>query len=724
MTLAELLQRGEDLSASGAHEQAEACFVRVVGEDPALVAAWCGLGQARLRQGKLDAAIAAYRQAVAIAPGNVTAQLALGTAWMSTDQLILAARHFRAAIQADPNHVESYRRLGEALSRSGDWRQAGAAYYECLKRDPRDSAAALGVAQAFGNTGQLDMALRTLRRAAELTPDKAEIHAALGQLLLDLQRASEAADAFKLAVGAAPGHLPARRGLVAAMRMAGDLDKAVALCRALAAEFPQDGQVHADLGRALLSQGSYVEAESSLREAAMLRPFDDQIAAMLVDALEAQSKLEDAAAVRELAEALKPVPNEALRQQLTSLLYEPSLTPEELRKRTEELVAPFDRRTGRRPAISLEPERKLRIGWLSSDFRYHVVAANLRPVVDNLDRTAFDQYFYRDKSANDPLSRHFQSLATAWRAVEGLSDAELAAIVRRDEIDILVILAGRFDQNRPVIAGRRAAPIQISFHDPATSGLSSMDYIVSDRVLTPAGAEKAFTERVLRLPSFYIREAPDGDPAPGPLPMLQTGAITLGSFNNPLKITAPTLRLWARVLRAVPNARLLLSYYDRYASTDEQTRIVDHLRACGVVPDQLMFQGAAAATGGHLARYHDIDIALDPLPFSGSTTSFEALWMGVPVVTWPGATMVSRWTASMLHALRLDEFIAETQDDYVAIVSRWAGRAQELASLRQQLRARLTSSSLCNGKLRGRQMARLFRAVWRRHCQKAARARV
>lgn len=716
MTTDAWLRRGQELRTSGAHREAEDCFARAIDLDPTNLEAWHGLGSVCQHQGKIEEAIAAYQHAVAIAPHDATAQVDMALAWASVGQLALAVSHLRAAIRIDPRRPEVYRYLAETLARQKDWQQSGAAYYECLKRNPRDIPAALGVAQALLATDQAELALRAMRRALAISPDSTDLLVSAGHLLLRLERGAEAITLFDKAARIAPEHVLARRGLAAALEAVGRTGEATALRRRLAEEFPLDGDVQGDLGKTLLRQACFPEAEAVLRTAARLRPFDHEIAEGLAIALVAQSKGDEAAVVQARAGELKPVPNETLRAQLSALLYDTDPSPRDLRERTQAIVSPFDCLSPAFSTKDLRADRPLRIGWLSSDFRYHVVAANLRPVLENLDRANFIPYFYADTKVDDPLARYFRSYAAAWRTVEGLSDAEVAAIIRQDEIDILVILAGRFDQNRPVIAGRRAAPLQVSFHDPGTSGLTSMNYLISDRYLTPPGSKAAFTERVLRLPSFYIRSAPDEQPLPNPLPMLGGGELTLGSFSNPAKITPRTLDLWASLLRALVPARLILRYYDSYGAADVQSRVLRSFSDRGIDSSRIVLQTATTNWGEHLAQYHGIDIALDPLPFSGSTTTFEALWMGVPVVTKPGETMVSRWSASMLHALGLDSFIARSDEDFIGIVQQCAGDPDRLAELRKALRGRLKSSPLCDGRLRGRQIARLFRAIWRRHC--------
>jgi predicted O-linked N-acetylglucosamine transferase (SPINDLY family) len=286
--------------------------------------------------------------------------------------------------------------------------------------------------------------------------------------------------------------------------------------------------------------------------------------------------------------------------------------------------------------------------------------------------------------------------------------------VRRDSIDILVILAGRFDTNRFLFARHRAAPVQVSIHDVATSALPFMDYFIGDPAIVPRTLDPFFTERVLRLPSFYIREPAASAPDVSPLPLLASGQVTFGCFGKPMKINRRVLDLWARLLLEVPDARLRLKFLDRYRSADVRARMLTPFTERGIAPARVVFMEHAQDANEHLDAYTGVDIALDPFPFAGSTTSFEALFMGVPVVTRPGDMPVSRWTSSMLRVLNLDDFIATSEEDYLRIAVEWARTPTRLAELRTSLRKRVVGSPLCDGRLRARQFGRLFEAMWRR----------
>jgi predicted O-linked N-acetylglucosamine transferase (SPINDLY family) len=269
-----------------------------------------------------------------------------------------------------------------------------------------------------------------------------------------------------------------------------------------------------------------------------------------------------------------------------------------------------------------------------------------------------------------------------------------------------------------LLARRRAAPIQISFHDLATSGVEAMDYLIADPILVQKGSSESFVETIVRLPTFYTHEALQDAPDPGPLPLIRNGYPTFGSFSNPSKITDHVLDLWAKILAKVPNARLRLKYLTHYADPFLRQRF---MTAFGPLADRLDFIGApSAGRSDHLSLYRDVDLTLDTFPFCGSTTTFESLSMGVPVISLALTPMISRWSASMLTKLGLEAFIARTSEEFVEIARQYAGNAEGLATLRRQLPGRVAASPLCRTAARTRQLERIFKALFRRHISQSA----
>ncbi|MBV8536566.1 MAG: hypothetical protein JO128_13295, partial [Alphaproteobacteria bacterium] len=368
------------------------------------------------------------------------------------------------------------------------------------------------------------------------------------------------------------------------------------------------------------------------------------------------------------------------------------------------------------PPNDRDPGRRLRVGWLSSDFHWHPVARNLERLFRHVDRAKFELFGYADVRQPNRVTEWFRGQADSWRSVVGMDDDGVAEQIRADRVDVMIYLAGRFDDNRPQVAAWRAAPVQVSLYDAATSGLSEMDYLIADPVLVPRRAAERFTERVVRLPYLFSIQPPLADsPAVAMPPCAVSGSPTFGSFNNPAKLSAQTLALWAKVLRRRPDARLLLRFHEAYADASILSRLRHEIGSDQMA--RVQFDIESRPLKDHLDLYRQVDVALDPFPFNGSTTTFEALWMGVPVVTLLGETMMARWSASMLRALKLDELVAHTSEEYVEIALTLAGDPQRLSELRAVLRERVLTSPLCDGRHFTHHFERLVRALWRRWCR-------
>lgn len=579
-----------------------------------------------------------------------------------------------------------YKALGDRYAAASDFSRAGAAYLECLKRTPQNVGAALGMARAARELDKLDIAIRTLETALRFNPDDPALLGTLG----------------------------------AALEERRDTTRAIELLRRAIAIAPDDPGIAFNLANALRREGGFAEAEALYRRALARDPEDLDSLNNLAMAVGAQGRFGEAAGILEAALAHHPGEMDLTRYLLYVLACDPGVSAVQLLQRTRRAVgdAPQLRMAGR-PAHG----RPLRIGWLSSDLRDNTVAFNLLPLVQGMDPAGFQHCVYSCGRVRDATTAAFGKLASVWREVRGLSDDEVAELVRQDEVDILVILAARFSDNRVLFAARRAAPVQISFHDVATTGLANMDYFVGDPVIARRADEPFFTERLVRLPSYYVASPLVDMPDIGPVPMISAGGLTLACFNHPIKINTPVLELWSAILRDLPGARLLLGHGSNYRSQDVRDRIRAVFDRCGVARERVTMREEAQDEASFLAIFNQVDIALDPFPYSGSTTTFHSLWMGVPVVTRPGETSISRWTASILRALKLDTYVARNEREYVDIVKRVAAQPDSLAALRLSARERLRRSAFFNGALRGRQFGRLLRAIWRRHAAGVAARR-
>lgn len=575
------------------------------------------------------------------------------------------------------------------------------------------------LADAVGHhkAGRLAEAEASYRAVLRASPDQADALHLLGVLSHQKGDAVTAEMLIRRAIAANPSAPMFYNNLGKVLAERGDAATALASYREAVALAPDYAEAHYNLGLALQDAGDYVAAEAAYRRARELAPQLHKVAHNLGVVLMGQGRPSDAVAELRRALELKPDDVDTGRVLLQAILYDPA--PDEATRFAEH--EQFERRfaTSRYSSWqphpnARDPKRRLRIGWLSSDLRDHPVARNLQPILANRDRARFEAICYADVPKPDATTAAFQALADEWRPIDGRSDADAADLIRADRIDMLMVLAGRFDRNRPLVAAYRPAPIQIAFNDQATSGLRCMDYLIADRIVAPRHTRERFTERVLHLPSFYVHAPLDAAPPVNEPPALKAGYVTFGSFNNPAKIHDQVLDVWAGAMRRVPGSRLFLKYRNRFAPLRD--RVLSRLAAAGISGERLDTGEQAVAYSSQLALYGGIDIALDPFPYAGSTTTFEALWMGVPVITLAGANMVSRWTASMLHAVGLDELVAVTADEYVNKVVDLANDPPRLAELRRTLRARVAASPLCDGQRRARQVERLLRAVWCRWC--------
>jgi len=363
------------------------------------------------------------------------------------------------------------------------------------------------------------------------------------------------------------------------------------------------------------------------------------------------------------------------------------------------------------------PDKKIKMGYLSSDFRTHVVSLNILTLMSNHNHDQFEIFLYSHSKNDDLMTEALSDFSDHFKTVNTKNDEELAHLIEKDEIDILVTLAGRFDENRPLVATYRPAPIQVSFHDCATSGLAAMDYYLTDNIIHPPTTKEKFTEQLYRLPTYYQYPTHNGLPIINDSPVIKNGYITFCCFNKPEKIGEEVVELWARVLKAIPNSRLLLKYFGHYSEPLMYERTQKRFEAWGISEDRLILNAAIDNQVDHLALYHQADIALDPFPFNGATTTFEALNMGVPVITLQGDHFVSRVATSLVTHIGHPEFAAGSYEHYIEIAKNLTSNIDKLNLIRKNLREQLINSSLCDGIEYAKNIEMAFRDMWKTWCK-------
>jgi tetratricopeptide (TPR) repeat protein len=597
----------------------------------------------------------------------------------------LAAGAPTASAAAAPAMLDRRYFSAAELIETGRDAEAAAGLQSILDEDPRHAPALRRMAWLCHKRGDNAAAARMLAASLEREPNNSEAHHNLGLVLAALGRNEEAEDHY-------------RRGLVLK---------------------PNSVDGYNNLGVLLESVGRYDEAEASYRRAIAIAPTVPHLHNNLGVLLKESGRQAEALAAHRRAVELDPRLPAGRSNLLYTLHYDETVSPEALYAEHvawgESVRFPTG---GSRFANAPNPTRRLRIGYVSGDFRHHSVAFFFAPLIEAHDRGAVEVFLYSSDARADGMTARIKARADHWVPIHHLSDEVAATRIREDAIDVLVDLSGHTSHNRMTLFARRPAPLAVSWLGyPNTTGLPAIDYRFTDAVADPPGeADRLHTEKLVRLaPGFLCYGAPNDAGPVAPLPALAAGHVTFGSFNNVAKLSPQTVALWARLLREIPDARFLLKA-SQFKDRGTRERIAAAFATAGIGADRLTVLPPQATTAEHLAAYGQVDIALDPLPYNGTATTCEALWMGVPVVTLRGARHAARVGASILTAVGLDHLIAPTPDEYVAIAAGLARDRDALATLRSGLRERMRASPLCDGAVFARAVEDAYRAMWRDWC--------
>ncbi|MBP2291647.1 tetratricopeptide repeat protein [Azospirillum rugosum] len=701
------------------------------------------------RSGRLAQAAAGYEAVLGTVPDHPDALHLLGVAYLQAGHPREAEARIRAAIRADQGvdgqGVADYHdNLGSALRALGRAEEAVAAHREAIRLRPGFAQAFYNLGNALEALGRLGEAADAYAQAAALRPDYARARFNLGNALAALGRAGEAADAYRAALRDDPGFVEAWANLGALMLQRGEAAGAAGVLRRALALRPDHATALANLSAAFLASGPAEAAEPAARRAMVVRPDFAEAALRHGDALQRRHRLAEAGRTYERAVALRPDLAEAwanlalvrqtqglldpaeagyrralaLRPDLAEVrsnlayleLFRPGVTLARVLEahRAWDAVHGAPLRAAWTPHPPDNEDRPLVVGILSGDFRRHPAGQFAIRAVEALPAQGVRLFLYANQTEEDDLTARFRAAAERWLPVSGLTDAELAARIRADGVDALIDLAGHNARGRLGVFARKPAPVQVAWSGyMATTGLAAMDALVADDHHVPEGAERFYTERILRMPGAFIAYDPPADaPEPAPPPCLEGRPVTFGAFNILTKLTDAVLATWAAVLDRVPDSRLLLK--TKALSCPETAALWrGRLAAAGIASDRLTLVGATNSLE-HMAWCAQVDVALDPFPFAGSTTTLETLWMGVPVITLPGETFSSRHSLAFLAAAGVEGCVARDPDHYVEIAAGWAADPARLAALRARLRGQMAASSLCDG---GRLAARLAQSL-------------
>lgn len=557
------------------------------------------------------------------------------------------------------------------------------------------------------------------RHALAIRPQWTELQASLGGLYQKLGDVEQAEACCREVLAREPGNVRALSNLGVILQQRGDNAEA-AVCHQLAyQQQPQSALIAQNLASALHAAGQPEEAEQVCRQALALNP---QEALAHYTLARIQSDLGDnEGALASYARALEinPAYLQAAQGRILLMHYLPGLSPGQIFAEQRQFAARFEAHlmaAWQPHANSRNENRRLRIGYVSGDFRHHAIAYFIEPILARHDKSRVEIFCYSNYAVEDAISNRIAELADCWVRCSGLNDDDLAARIRADRIDILIDLSAHTALNRLLVFARKPAPVQVTWMGyPGTTGLTAMDYRISDAIMDPEGEVEAYnTEAIIRLArSATFRPDPDSPPV-NTLPALARGHVTFACLNNILKVNQDIINLWGRILTAVPGSRMLIG---NVVQPVVAQRLQQMFAATGIGSDRLVLKPKLSMRE-YLELHHDIDLALDPFPYGGGTTTNHALWMGVPVVTLTGATSASRQGATLLAGAGLQEFITDSADAYVAKAVELAQDLPRLDAIRQSLRARSGEDSGIGATLLTRDLEDALFRIWSVWCQK------
>ncbi len=661
-------------------------------------------------------AIGAFEQACAIRPDSPDAWTGLAGAFHSIGSLPEAVSAYRNAHELAPQNIEVLNNLGVALDSSGQHSAA----IDCFRQGLRLRPDFLPLYNNLGNTlvnlHRADEAIAILGEALQLDPRSADLWYNYGTALAAKSASLEAIRAFQRALEIAPGNLKALVNLANTFRARGDLVAAVACYNQAIAQDPAYYDAYNNVGVALLRMGQVDSAIGALTKAGTLNPNSSVAYNNLGNALKDAGRLDAAIAAYRRAVDLAPLDAQPHGNLVYSFAFHPDYDEGAILREAKQWARIHTKHLAKRahPGHNADPERRLRIGYVSPDFRNHCQSFFTMPLFSNHDHAGFEIFCYAELACPDSISDRLAAYCDVWRPTCGLSDDAAATLIADDKIDILVDLSMHMSNGRPLLFARKPAPIQVAWLAyPGTTGQTAIDYRLTDPWLDPLEMGDArYTERSIRLPAtFWCYDPLTSDTPVSALPTSTAGHITFGCLNNFCKVSDYSMEVWAQVMSMVPMSSMILLA----PPGGHRARVHEIFDRYGIASERIEFV-AFQPRDQYLKTYERIDICLDTLPYNGHTTSLDAYWMGVPVITQVGRTVVGRAGWSQLNNLGLRQLAAFDEQDFIRIAVDLAGDLSTLASLRCTLRSRLQTSPLMDGKRFAQAIESAYRQIWREWC--------
>jgi predicted O-linked N-acetylglucosamine transferase (SPINDLY family) len=712
--VAEIFDSAFRYHQAGEIDWAEQLYRQILEADPYHADAWHLLGEIAIRRRDFARAIECISYAIHLSGAFAPFHINLGVAYEESERLDEAVASYERALALQPDSADAYNNMGVALRKQGKLTEASASYRQALFINPHFAMAHNNLGVAFQDEGKLHEAEACYRQAIAISPAYCDPHNHLGNILSAQGNVAEAEGCYREALRIQPDNAETLNNLAMLLGSTGNVAEAIECLEAAVRVKPYFAEAHNNLGAMLTKVGNIFQGQIHYQRALELRPTYSEAHYNLGNALLDQARPGEAIKSFQRALELRPDTQSARGNYLMCLNYLPDVDPDFVLAEHRRWAPPVPF------AAAHGPRRRagdrLRIGYVSPGLREHVLAGFLEPIFANHESDRFQVVGYAEIADGDEVTARLRGYSHGWRQTWGASDDQVADWVRADGIDILVDVAGHTSGNRLGVFALKSAPVQITYLGyPNTTGLSTIDYRLTDAVTDPPEEPGRYTEKLYRLPGcFSCFLAHHNSPEVTPLPALKRPQVTFGSLHKLPKLNDGVLDLWCDILRAIPSSRLLVCGQTLQGEMKDYFAQLFAVRGISEARVELR-QIALPDRTYHLNAYADIDIALDPFPWSGHATACESLWMGVPVITLYGANHAGRMVASVLKCLGLDDWIADSPARYCELAVQWAGRVDQLAHLRSHLRDMMLKSKLCDGKSFTRNLEQAYRTIWEQY---------
>jgi protein O-GlcNAc transferase len=674
------------------------------------------------RSGDLKQAEHLYKIILKTYPDNVQALYFLGLIYDQLENHEFALKYFQSVIQIDPKNAGTYINIGNTFFREGLHKEAIKSYQKAIQINAELVDAYINLGKVFLSDHQHDEAIQCCQKALTFVPDQAELYSILGSAYQGKGQLNESLTYFRKALQQNSSYPDIYNNMGIVLHHMGQFNEAIKCYQEALKLNPNLNVAHINLGNTLKEIGRFHEAIVSYQKALQLNPSSHDALNNLGNVFKDMGLPDEAETYYRHAIQLYPNEVAAFQNLLMIMHYNPRYDAQaifhEHVQSAKQFMKPFATVIFPHKNSKI-PSRRLKLGYVSPDFRKQSVGFFIEPILEAHDRNNFEIFCYANLPFQDKMTERMKRYADRWREIYGMFDERAAELIRNDGIDILVDLAGHTAFNRILIFAHKPSPVQVAWIGyPDTTGIASVDYKIVDNFTDPPGmTDQFYTEKLARLPGCFLCYQPYGDsPEVAALPALANGYITFGSCNNFAKISPQLLTMWAAILHAVPNSQLILKAKS-LSDTETRQNTTRFFTEAGIGEERIQLLHWLPSTKAHLEIYNRIDIGLDTFPYNGTTTTCEALWMGVPVITLAGNTHASRVGASLLSNVGLRELVSHTSEEYVKMAAALAKDTQRLLHLRNNLRKMMSRSPLMNKRQFIFNLENCYRWMWETWCR-------